>query len=99
MDSDQAQAAADRLAAKLNELDLDDDERAVLEVVLTVGADSVEPVGDEVEGFAFDAFMGLGGGTLGPGLVPAESVSLSFGHIQLTYAKQMPDGSALGKQK
>jgi hypothetical protein len=51
MDTEHMQAAADRLGAKLDSLDLDTDERTVLEGVLGAGATSVS-AGGEVEGFA-----------------------------------------------
>jgi len=56
MDANQAQRAADRLSAKLDALDLEPDERAVLEAICAAGAVSVEFAAGEVEGFAFDAF-------------------------------------------
>ena len=56
MDANQVQRAADRLSAKLDALDLEPDERAVLEAVCAAGATSVEFADGEVEGFAFDAF-------------------------------------------
>jgi hypothetical protein len=72
MDTTQMQAAADRLGAKLDALDLDMHERAVLEAICVAGASSVESADSEVQGFAF--------GTYGPiegiGDVPTESVSL-----------------------
>ncbi len=49
------QQAADRLSAKLDALDLEPDERAVLEAICSAGADSVEFADGEVEGFALDA--------------------------------------------
>jgi hypothetical protein len=55
MDENRTQAAANRLAAKLEVLDLDDDERAVLVALLGAGAARVEPA-DEVAGFALDAY-------------------------------------------
>jgi hypothetical protein len=51
MDPNPRQAAADRLSAKLNALDLDPDELAVLQAICSAGADSVE---GDVEGFAFE---------------------------------------------
>ena len=55
MDENRTQAAANRLAAKLEALDLDDDEQAVLVAMLGAGAASVEPT-DDVSGFALNAY-------------------------------------------
>jgi hypothetical protein len=61
MDTSQTQAAADRLAGKLDALDLDVDERAVLEAIFAAAATSVESPAGDVEGFAFEAFEPTGG--------------------------------------
>ena len=55
MDATQVEQAVARLSAKLEALDLDQDERAVLEAICTAGAVAVEGAEGEVEGFAFDA--------------------------------------------
>ena len=55
MDATQVEQAVARLSAKLEALDLDQDERAVLEAICTAGAVAVEGADGEVEGFAFDA--------------------------------------------
>ena len=101
MDKDQMQAAADRLSVKLDGLDLDSEERAVLGAMLGADASSVEPASDEVEGFALNSYLGLPGTKQGqaPSFMPAEAISLSFGHIQFTYTAQGADGSASEKPK
>jgi hypothetical protein len=67
MDTTRMQAAADRLGSKLDGLDLDADERAVLEAICAAGADSVESVPSDVEGFAFDPSPPGGKPDAGPG--------------------------------
>ncbi len=92
MDHNRTQAAATRLAAKLEALDLDDDERRVLVAILGAGAASVEP-NDEVAGFAVDAFIWF---TPAPSNLPSadegpkETVHFSYGTIEWTYTKQQP---------
>ncbi len=51
MDSTQLQAAADRLSTRLEQLDLDDDERTVLRLLLEAADGSGAPSDAEVEGF------------------------------------------------
>ncbi len=87
------QAAADRLASKLDALDLDAEERAVLTAMLGSGAASVETAGDEVEGFALNAYLSLQGQKQGkpPSALdenPQESISFNFGRIQFEYSVQ-----------
>ena len=87
------QAAADRLAERLEALDLDTDERAVLTAMLASGAASAEPAGDEVEGFALNAYLVLKGQKQGKGPSaldenPHESISFNFGAIQFQYSVQ-----------
>jgi hypothetical protein len=59
MDANPVQDAADRLSAKLDALDLDPDERAVLTAICAAGADSVQDVDGEVTGFSFATFPPL----------------------------------------
>jgi hypothetical protein len=96
MDTGQMQGAADRLAVKLEALDLDDEERAVLGAMLGAGASSVDPLGGEVEGFAFDSYLGLDASGLGHDKLPSsepihETVALTFGQIVWTYTPQRVD--------
>jgi hypothetical protein len=93
MDPHQMQAAADRLAARLDALDLDAEEREVLTAMLGSGAASVETAGDEVEGFALNAYLSLKGQKQGksPSALddtPHESISFNFGSIQFQYLVQ-----------
>ena len=100
MKSEQMQAAADRVAARLDALDLDDDERQFLVAVLSAGASSVLPLDDEVAGYALGDIHfipgGLSGlpGQPGPGQYadesPKESVSFHFGGLQISYSQQHP---------
>jgi hypothetical protein len=94
MDPDQTQAAADRLAAKLDALDLDDDERTVLVGMLGAGATSIEPIDDEVGGFGLNANFGIKGQPLGAFAVgpapsanesPKEEVTFEYGGLQIRY--------------
>jgi hypothetical protein len=89
MDATQMQAAADRLAVKLEALELDADERAVLGAVLGAGASSIEPT-DEVQGFAFDSYQWFVPGPPSPSHAdsPTESLSLNFTKIELTYTQR-----------
>jgi hypothetical protein len=98
MDAEQTQAAADRLAVKLDSLDLDTDERAVLGAILGAGASSVEPADQEVEGFAFDSYLwfkgkGSAGGDPGQSFTPGPKhetlTTLTFSEIQFTFTPRM----------
>ena len=97
MDAKRIQAAADRLAARLDALDLEADEREVLTAMLGSGAVAVEPAGDEVEGFALNAYLVLKGQkqgqTKGQGLsafddAPHENITFTYGSIQFHYSLQ-----------
>ena len=92
METNKAQAAATRLAAKLDALDLDDDERTVLVGMLSAGATSVEPADGEVEGFEFNPFLGVskqgGFGVTRQGDNPTENLTLHFSRIEWTYTVQ-----------
>ena len=83
------QAAADRLTAKLEALDLDTDERAVLEGMLGAGATSIERTDSEVQGFAIDTFIWFdsAGGGVAKG-EPTASVSLNFTKVSFKYTPQ-----------
>jgi hypothetical protein len=67
MEPTSLQPVADRVAARLAALDLDDDEEAFLRAMLLAAPLSASAVGGEVEGFAF-----------GPGGGPSPSVGLSL---------------------
>ncbi len=87
------QSAADRLAARLDALDLDTDERAVLTAMLGSGAAAIEPAADEVEGFALNAYLVLKGQKQGqsPNALdpaPHENITFNFGSIQFKYSVQ-----------
>jgi hypothetical protein len=89
MDARQMQAAADRLGVKLEALDLDAEERAVLQGMLGAGAVSVEPAEGEVQGFAVDSFIWFkdeGGATKPPPEAIHETISLTFSQIEWSYA-------------
>ncbi len=96
METDRTQAAATRLAAKLNALDLDDDERLVLVGILDAGATSIEPVGDEVEGFAVDAFIWFrnqgGYGVEQADESPKETITFEYGGLHISYVQQSVSG-------
>jgi len=90
MDHNETQAAATRLAAKLEALDLDDDERSVLVAMLGAGAASVEP-GDEVAGFAYDAFiwfMPPNARSNVAGESPKETLTFEYGGLSMNYLHQ-----------
>jgi hypothetical protein len=92
MESNQAQAAASRLADKLSALDLDHDEQAVLVGILDAGAASIEPVGDEVQGFAMPgAFSFRKQGGFGLPMAdesPKEEITFEYGGLQICYQQQ-----------
>ncbi len=97
MDIEHLQDAADRLSAKLEALDLDDDERAVLLSALGASAQSSSvTASDEVEGFTFmptGPMEGIGGrpGVAGQNPAsdtPMESLSLNFTKVEFTYSVQ-----------
>ncbi|HVN51463.1 MAG TPA: hypothetical protein VMT43_08525 [Acidimicrobiales bacterium] len=91
MDHDQTQAAATRLAAKLEALDLDDDERSVLVAILGAGAASVES-DDEVAGFAVDAFIWFtppdARSNVAADESPKETVTFEYGGLVVNYQRQ-----------
>ena len=91
MDHNQTQAAATRLASKLEALDLDDDERSVLVAILGAGASSVEP-GDEVAGFAVDAFIWFmppnARGNVAADESPKETLTFEYGGLSMNYQHQ-----------
>ncbi len=83
MDENRTQAAANRLAAKLEALDLDDDEHAVLVAMLGAGAASIEPT-EEVSGFALGAhslFTPAGHRPLADAPAPTENFTCEVGGI------------------
>ncbi len=86
------QAAATRLAAKLDAMDLDDDERTVLVGILGAGATSAAPADGEVEGFALDAsFVFRKPGGFGLNMAdesPKEEVTFEYGGLQISYGVQ-----------
>ena len=60
-------------------------------MILAAGASSVAPADDEVEGFAFEAYLPVKGQTQGSYKgeapdVPTESLSLNFTKIQFIYS-------------
>jgi hypothetical protein len=88
MSTEQMQAAADRLASKLDALDLDDDERAVLGAIVRAGASSAESAEDDVEGFALNAYLGFQGQKQGQivGSVPHhEKIHITLGGVDAVY--------------
>jgi len=94
MNSDQMQAAAHRVEARLDALDLDDDERHFLLAVLSAGANSVLPAGDEVEGYAVDAFrlvqsrQSAQPDQLADDESPKETITFTYGGLTLVYTQQ-----------
>jgi hypothetical protein len=92
MDTHAMQAAADRLVAKLDSLDLDADERTLLVALLASGATSVEPT-DDVAGFAFGSLALLGPPLKwsGPGDEgPEETITFTYGGVSAMYKPQRP---------
>ncbi len=87
MDANHTQAAATRLAAKLETLDLDGDEQAVLVGMLATGATSVEPTGNEVEGHSFNFDLvattpiSWSAGDDGP----EEAITFEYGGLRVRY--------------
>ncbi len=93
------QTVADRLGPKLDALDLDGDERALLEAICAAGATRVEPPESEVQGFTVDTLTLLAEDRSGPDIghrgFPGdpepihETISLTVSRIGFTFVPRL----------